>query len=65
MTNTPDKNDFIAVRIAVLTVSDSRSLSAARSGDTLVARLPPAGHFLASSEILPHARQAIPATVPT
>ena len=45
MTNTPAKTEFIAVRIAVLTVSDSRSLSDDRSGDTLVARLQAAGAY--------------------
>ena len=59
MTNTPEKNDFIAVRIAVLTVSDSRSLSDDRSGDTLVARLQAAGHILAARDILPDDREAI------
>ena len=57
MTNTPEKNDFIAVRIAVLTVSDSRSLSEDRSGDTLVARLQAAGHILAARDILPDDRE--------
>tara|TARA_B100001059_G_C17729031_1_gene525118 strand:+ start:579 stop:1121 length:543 start_codon:yes stop_codon:yes gene_type:complete len=59
MTNTPAKNEFIAVRIAVLTVSDSRSLSDDRSGDTLVARLQAAGHILAARDILPDDREAI------
>ena len=35
---------FCPVRIAVLTVSDTRSLAEDRSGDTLVARLTTAGH---------------------
>ena len=56
MTNTPAKTEFIAVRIAVLTVSDSRSLSDDRSGDTLVARLQAAGHILAARDILPDDR---------
>jgi molybdenum cofactor biosynthesis protein B len=38
---------FIPVRIAVLTVSDSRSLADDRSGDTLVERIIAAGHVLA------------------
>ena len=59
MTNTPAKTEFIAVRIAVLTVSDSRSLSDDRSGDTLVARLQAAGHILAARDILPDDREAI------
>jgi len=43
---------FIPVRIAVLTVSDSRSLDDDRSGDTLVARLKDAGHTLADRQIV-------------
>ena len=43
---------FTPVRIAVLTVSDTRSLAEDRSGDTLVARLAEAGHVLAERAIL-------------
>ena len=43
---------FIPVRIAVLTVSDSRNLDDDRSGDTLVARLTDAGHTLADRQIV-------------
>ncbi len=43
---------FIPVRIAVLTVSDSRTLSEDKSGDTLVARLADAGHILAERALL-------------
>ena len=43
---------FIPVRIAVLTVSDSRTLADDRSGDTLVERLTAAGHVLAARDIL-------------
>ncbi len=38
---------FIPVNIAVLTVSDTRSLADDRSGDALVARIASAGHSLA------------------
>ncbi len=38
---------FLPVRIAVLTVSDTRGLAEDRSGDTLVERLLSAGHLLA------------------
>ena len=44
---------FVAVRIAVLTVSDTRSLADDVSGDTLVARLTEAGHVLAQRALLP------------
>jgi molybdenum cofactor biosynthesis protein B len=43
---------FIPVRIAVLTVSDTRGLAEDRSGDTLVGRLVEAGHVLAERAIL-------------
>ena len=44
--------DFIPVRIAVLTVSDTRGLAEDRSGDVLVARIAEAGHFLAARSII-------------
>ncbi|NJR78308.1 molybdenum cofactor biosynthesis protein B [Sphingomonas corticis] len=43
---------FHPVRIAVLTVSDTRGPAEDRSGDTLVARLTEAGHVLADRLIL-------------
>ena len=43
---------FIPVRIAALTVSDTRTLADDRSGDTLVARLTDAGHVLAARAIV-------------
>jgi len=43
---------FLPVRIAVLTVSDTRGPAEDRSGDTLVARLTEAGHVLAGREIV-------------
>jgi molybdenum cofactor biosynthesis protein B len=46
-----DSIAFIPVRIAVLTVSDSRSLAEDRSGDTLVARIEAAGHVLAARHL--------------
>ena len=47
-----ESRPFTPVRIAVLTVSDTRSLAEDRSGDTLVARLAEAGHVLAERAIL-------------
>ncbi len=44
--------EFVPVRIAVLTVSDTRQLSDDRSGDTLVSRLKGAGHTLADRQIV-------------
>jgi molybdenum cofactor biosynthesis protein B len=43
---------FLPVRIAVLTVSDTRDLGSDRSGDTLVERLTSAGHLLAARAIV-------------
>lgn len=50
---------FLPVRIAVLTVSDTRGLAEDRSGDTLVARLEEAGHVLAARTILKDDADAI------
>lgn len=47
-----ESRPFFPVRIAVLTVSDTRGLAEDRSGDTLVARLTAAGHVLAERAIL-------------
>ncbi|MEP5008544.1 molybdenum cofactor biosynthesis protein B [Roseobacter sp.] len=54
-----ESKEFIPVRIAVLTVSDSRSLAEDRSGDTLVARLQDAGHVLADRSIVQDERALI------
>jgi len=43
---------FLPVRIAVLTVSDTRGPAEDRSGDTLVARLTAAGHVLSDRSIV-------------
>lgn len=43
MSRIDDTKPFIPVRIAVLTVSDTRSLAEDRSGDALVQRLSDAG----------------------
>lgn len=53
------ERDFISVRIAVLTVSDSRTLAEDRSGQVLVDRLAEAGHELADRAILPDERADI------
>ena len=42
-----ESRTFLPVRIAVLTVSDTRGLADDRSGDALVERLESAGHILA------------------
>jgi len=45
------ERDFKPVNIAVLTVSDTRTLADDRSGDTLVARIEAANHVLADRKI--------------
>jgi molybdopterin adenylyltransferase len=50
---------FHPVRIAVLTVSDTRTPETDKSGDTLVERLGAAGHVLADRGIVPDDRPAI------
>lgn len=52
MSRIDETKDFIPVRIAVMTVSDTRSLADDRSGDTLVARIEDAGHVLADRMIV-------------
>lgn len=52
---------FIPVGIAVLTVSDTRTVGEDRSGDTLVERLTGAGHRLAARDILRDERDLIAA----
>ncbi|MEX0340757.1 MAG: molybdenum cofactor biosynthesis protein B [Arenibacterium sp.] len=51
--------EFLSVRIAVLTVSDSRSLEDDRSGQVLVDRIEKAGHLVADRKILPDERREI------
>ena len=47
-----EEREFIPVRIAVLTVSDTRALDEDRSGKVLVDRLEGAGHILADRKIM-------------
>ena len=59
MSRIDETREFIPVRIAVLTVSDSRSLDEDRSGQVLVERIAAAGHELADRDILPDERALI------
>jgi molybdenum cofactor biosynthesis protein B len=59
MSRIDETKEFIAVRFAVLTVSDSRSLAEDRSGDTLAARIREAGHVLADRRIVRDERAEI------
>ncbi|MDF1718099.1 MAG: molybdenum cofactor biosynthesis protein B [Antarcticimicrobium sp.] len=61
MSRIDDTKDFIPVRIAVLTVSDSRSLDEDRSGQVLADRITGAGHSLADRKLLPDERDEIAA----
>ncbi len=56
---------FVPLAIAVLTVSDTRSLAEDRSGDTLVDRLTKAGHRLGDRAIVPDEIEDIRAKVRT
>ena len=59
MSRIDEDKAFIPVRIAVLTVSDTRRPDEDRSGDVLVARLQEAGHVLADRKILRDERAEI------
>jgi molybdenum cofactor biosynthesis protein B len=56
---TENSRPFIPLNIAVLTISDTRSLDDDRSGATLADRLTAAGHTLAAREIVPDDVEAI------
>ncbi|MEM8985750.1 MAG: molybdenum cofactor biosynthesis protein B [Pseudomonadota bacterium] len=55
--------EFIPVRIAIMTVSDTRTLENDTSGETLVNRLEDAGHILADRKIVTDDKEEIAATV--
>ncbi len=59
MSRIDETRAFLPLRIAVLTVSDTRTPADDRSGDTLVERLTEAGHVLAARGILPDDRALI------
>lgn len=61
MSRIDDTRDFIPVRIAVLAVSDTRTLAEDKSGDVLVQRLTDAGHLLADRKIVTDERAEIAA----
>ena len=52
MSHIEGERSFIPLRIAVVTVSDTRTLSDDKSGDTLAQRIEGAGHMLAAREIV-------------
>ncbi|WP_306112689.1 MULTISPECIES: molybdenum cofactor biosynthesis protein B [unclassified Roseovarius] len=59
MSRIDDSKEFIPVRIAVLTVSDSREIADDRSGQVLVDRIAAAGHILADRKIIRDERAEI------
>ncbi len=61
MSGIDESTDFVPVRIAVLTVSDTRTLEGDKSGDTLCARLQKDGHLLAHRDIVKDDRALIAA----
>ena len=52
MSSIDESKQFVPLNIAVLTVSDTRSLADDKSGATLADRLTAAGHHLAAREII-------------
>lgn len=63
MAGLDETRPFVALGIAVVTVSDTRTAADDRSGDTLVDRLTAAGHRLEARAIVPDDRAQIAATV--
>lgn len=63
MSKITEDRPFVPVRIAVLTVSDTRSMDDDRSGQTLVDRLEKDGHILADRQIVKDDIEAIRAIV--
>ncbi len=61
MSQIDETKAFIPVRIAVLTVSDTRSVEEDRSGQTLVDRIEKAGHILTDRKIIRDERAEIAA----
>ena len=61
--STDQAKQFVPLNIAVLTISDTRSLADDKSGTTLVDRLTAAGHKLAAREIVTDDVEAIRAVV--
>ncbi|QFT57570.1 Molybdenum cofactor biosynthesis protein B [Sulfitobacter sp. THAF37] len=59
MSRIDDSKAFIPVRIAVMTVSDTRTLAEDRSGDVLVGRIEAAGHLVADRRIIRDERAEI------
>jgi molybdenum cofactor biosynthesis protein B len=63
MAGIDDSRQFVPLKIAVLTVSDTRSLADDKSGTTLVERIKAAGHVVADRSIVSDDTDAIRARV--
>ena len=59
MSQIDESIEFVPMRIAVLTVSDSRSLDKDKSGQTLVDRIQAAGHVVAYRSLVKDERSEI------
>ncbi|KIN77753.1 molybdenum cofactor biosynthesis protein B [Sulfitobacter mediterraneus] len=59
MSRIDETMEFVPVRIAVLTVSDTRALADDKSGDVLAARIEAAGHTLKERNIVRDERKLI------
>ena len=63
MTSIDQSRQFVPLNIAVLTVSDTRSLADDKSGTTLVERIANAGHRLAARQVVADEVETIRAVV--
>jgi molybdenum cofactor biosynthesis protein B len=59
MAKIDESREFIPVNIAVLTISDTRTLETDTSGETLVALITEAGHRIVERAIVPDDKEAI------
>lgn len=60
-----DKRPFVPLKIAVLTISDTREFADDKSGETLVGRIEKAGHVIAARTIVTDDVEAIRAQLRT
>src|SRR3954468_5777750 len=63
MSTIDETKAFIPLNIAVLTISDTRTLADDKSGMTLADRLTAAGHHLAAREVIVADVEALPVTL--
>jgi molybdenum cofactor biosynthesis protein B len=63
MSRIDESRPFLSVNIAILTVSDTRTASTDKSGDTLAERVTEAGHAVAARSIVPDDQDRIVAQI--